>query len=254
MAPILEVDHLSKRFGGVHAVEDFDLEVEEGSLTGLIGPNGAGKSTAIELITGYLKPDGGHIRFMGRDIHGLAPHRISRLGLLRSFQLAREWPALTVMENMLVAATDPKAIAMWRGAVSGRRLRRDQQVVMARCHEVLDEFGLAQLEDELAGRLSGGQKRLLEFARLVMARPRLVLLDEPLAGVNPVMGARIQAHVGGLVDHGITVLLVEHNLQIIESLCSSVVVMALGSHIAKGEMSELRSNPTVVDAYLGSNV
>jgi neutral amino acid transport system ATP-binding protein len=253
MGTLLEVNSLSKRFGGVHAVTDFDLSVDSGTVTGLIGPNGAGKSTAIELISGFLKPDAGTITFDGVQIQGRQPHRISRLGLMRTFQLAREFSKLTVMENMLVAALDLRRAAMWRGILMPGALRRAQERDRMRARDTLEEFGLLHLSDDLAATLSGGQKRLLEFARLVMAKPRMVLLDEPLAGVNPVMGAHIQDSIVALSQRGITVLLVEHNLRMVEALCSSVAVMALGTRIAVGDMSQLRSNAAVVDAYLGSH-
>lgn len=252
MTAILEIEGVYKSFGGVHAVSDFSLSVESGSITGLIGPNGAGKSTAIEVISGFLKPDRGVIRFAGHEIQGWQPHRISRLGLLRTFQLAREWPKLTVMENMLAAAVDRQHAAMWRAVMTPRVLRRGQEADQERAREILAAFDLLRLRNDMAGTLSGGQKRLLEFARLVIAKPEMVLLDEPLAGVNPVLGARIQDSIEILRDQGITVLLVEHNLRLVEALCTTVAVMALGTRIALGSMADLRSDARVVDAYLGS--
>jgi ABC-type branched-subunit amino acid transport system ATPase component len=253
MTALLEVRGLSKRFGGVRAVTEFALDAEVGSLTGLIGPNGAGKSTFIELVSGHIRPDQGSILFDGCEIQGWPAHRVASLGLLRGFQLAREWPDLTVMENLLVSAVSPDEVAIWRALVHRRKLKQSQKADRERCQEVLEEFGLLDLRDELAGRLSGGQKRLLEFARLALARPKLVILDEPLAGVSPLMASRIQESTRRLVDRGITVLLVEHNLEVVEQLCNSVVVMALGQRIASGTMAELKSNPVVVDAYFGSN-
>jgi ABC-type branched-subunit amino acid transport system ATPase component len=253
MGTQLEIQALDKSFGGVHAVSNFSLSVNEGSITGLIGPNGAGKSTVIELVSGFLRPDRGSIRFAGRDIQGWQPHRISRLGLMRTFQLAREWPKLTVMENMLAAAVDRKRAAIWRGILTPGQLRQAQDADQVRARETLSEFGLLDLRDDLAGTLSGGQKRLLEFARLVMAKPTMVLLDEPLAGVNPTMGAHVQESVGSFPARGITVLLVEHNLRMVEALCDTVAVMALGTSIAEGKMSDLRSDTAVVDAYLGTH-
>lgn len=250
---LLELNDVNKSFGGVRAVSNLSFGVEEGSITGLIGPNGAGKTTTIELVSGFLHPDQGSIRFAGREIQTWAPYRISRVGLLRTFQLAREWPKLTVMENMLAAALDPQRVALWRGVLTPGRLRRAQAEDQERARGVLHEFGLADLRDDLAGTLSGGQKRLLEFSRLVMAKPRMVVLDEPLAGVNPVMGERIQESITRLAEGGITVLLVEHNLATIEALCTTVIVMALGTTIATGTMEELRAHQAVVDAYLGSN-
>ena len=254
MPKLLEVAGLSKSFGGVHAISDLSFSVEEASITGLIGPNGAGKSTLIETVTGFLKPDRGVIRFGNREIQGLNPHRISAFGLMRTFQLAHEFPALTVMENMLVAAITDGRDSLWRAVLMPGALRRAQDLDRMRAREVLDTFGLLQLRDDLARTLSGGQKRLLEFARLVMAKPKMVMLDEPMAGINPTMRARIQDSVRNLRAHGITVLLVEHNLDTVEALCSTVVVMAAGQRIASGTMETLRSNRAVVDAYLGPGV
>ncbi|MHB8739275.1 MAG: ABC transporter ATP-binding protein [Candidatus Dormibacteria bacterium] len=251
---LLEIAGLSKSFGGVHAISDLSFSVEEASITGLIGPNGAGKSTLIETVTGFLKPDRGVIRFGNREIQGLNPHRISAFGLMRTFQLAHEFPALTVMENMLVAAITDGRDSLWKAVLMPSALRKAQNLDRVRAREVLDTFGLLQLRDDLARTLSGGQKRLLEFARLVMAKPKMVMLDEPMAGINPTMRARIQDSVRSLSAHGITVLLVEHNLDSVEALCSTVVVMAAGQRIASGTMETLRTNRAVVDAYLGPGV
>ena len=251
---LLEIAGLSKSFGGVHAISDLSFSVEEASITGLIGPNGAGKSTLIETVTGFLKPDRGVIRFGNREIQGLNPHRISAFGLMRTFQLAHEFPALTVMENMLVAAITDGRDSLWKAVLMPSALRKAQDLDRVRAREVLDTFGLLQLRDDLARTLSGGQKRLLEFARLVMAKPKMVMLDEPMAGINPTMRTRIQDSVRSLSAHGITVLLVEHNLDTVEALCSTVVVMAAGQRIASGTMETLRTNRAVVDAYLGPGV
>jgi branched-chain amino acid transport system permease protein len=248
---LLEVSALAKSFGGVKAVDGASFTVREGSLTGLIGPNGAGKSTAINLISGFERPDGGRVVFAGRDIGGMPAHLVSRLGLVRSFQTPREWPGLTVMENMLLAVPVGAREAIWRGVCTPRALRRAEAADRARARELLDEVGLLRLKDEPAGNLSGGQKRLLEFARIVAARPRLVLLDEPQAGVNPVLRERMAELIRAMVRGGITVLMVEHNLPFLESLCDVVVVMALGRCIAEGSMADLRANAAVVDAYLG---
>jgi ABC-type branched-subunit amino acid transport system ATPase component/ABC-type branched-subunit amino acid transport system permease subunit len=247
----LEVTHLTKAFGGVRAVDDASLSVRAGSLTGLIGPNGAGKSTVINLISGFESADSGRILFDGQSIEGKSPHAISRLGLMRSFQSPREWPGLTVMENMLLATPIEGRETVWRGFLTPGRLRAAETRDRVLSRELLDEVGLLKLKNEPAGNLSGGQKRLLEFARLAAARPRLVLLDEPQAGINPVLRERMAELIRAMAASGVTVLMVEHNLSFLESLCDHVIVMALGSCIATGSMSELRSNASVVDAYLG---
>jgi ABC-type branched-subunit amino acid transport system ATPase component/ABC-type branched-subunit amino acid transport system permease subunit len=247
----LEVIHLTKAFGGVRAVDDASLSVRAGSLTGLIGPNGAGKSTMINLISGFESPDSGRILFDGKAIGGKSPYAISQLGLMRSFQSPREWPGLTVMENMLLATPIEGRETIWRGLLTPGRLRAAESRDRVLSRELLDEVGLLKLKNEPAGNLSGGQKRLLEFARLAAARPRLVLLDEPQAGVNPVLRERMAELIRAMAASGVTVLMVEHNLPFLESLCDHVIVMALGGCIATGSMSELRSNASVVDAYLG---
>jgi branched-chain amino acid transport system permease protein len=247
----LVVTGLNKSFGGVKAVNNASLSVRAGSLTGLIGPNGAGKSTMINLISGFESPDSGTIDFGGQRIEGKSAHAISRLGLMRSFQTPREWPGLTVMENMLLAVPIEGREAIWRGLLTPRRLRAAELADRVRARELLDVVGLLRLKDEPAGNLSGGQKRLLEFARLAAASPRFVLLDEPQAGVNPVLRDRMAELIRDMVNGGVTVLMVEHNLPFLESLCDHVIVMALGSCIATGSMAELRANRDVVDAYLG---
>lgn len=247
----LRVTDLAKAFGGVKAVDGATFSVRAGSLTGLIGPNGAGKSTVINLISGFEAPDSGAIEFEGRRIDGKSAHAISRLGLMRSFQTAREWPGLTVMENMLLSTPVEGRDAIWRGLFIARQLRKTELADRVLARELLNEVGLLGLKDEPAGNLSGGQKRLLEFARLAAARPRLVLLDEPQAGVNPVLRERMADLIRAMVASGVTVLMVEHNLPFLESLCDHVIVMAVGRCIATGSMAELRANRDVVDAYLG---
>jgi branched-chain amino acid transport system ATP-binding protein len=242
---------LSKGFGGVQAVRDCSFAVPSGKVIGLIGPNGAGKSTTLDLISGFKQADSGSVWFAGSEIRGLPSHRISRLGLMRTFQTPREWPLLTVMENMLLAAPAGGRDAVWRALLTPRRLRRLEQEDRVAARRMLGEFGLLQLKDEPAGNLSGGQKRLLEFARILFARPQMVLLDEPLAGVNPVLAGRMTEAISTLASESITLLMVEHNLQLVETVCEWVIVMDLGTPIAEGSMDQLRQNAAVVDAYLG---
>lgn len=251
MAPILTVTNLSKRFGGVRAVDECTFEVDGGSITGLIGPNGAGKSTAFDLISGFKVSDSGTVRFENQSIEGWPSHRIANLGLIRTFQTPRVWPGLTVMENMLVAAPQGNRSSAWRALFSRGRLKKaeDDDRVLAR--ELLAQFDLTRLKNEFASSLSAGQKRLLEFARISMARPHMVMLDEPLSGINPVLGGRIGEAIEDFRRQGITVLLIEHNLPFIDRLCQRVIVMALGRPIAAGSMAEVQSNPEVVDSYLG---
>jgi ABC-type branched-subunit amino acid transport system ATPase component len=248
---ILELVGVAKSFGGVHAVENCSFSVSKGALMGLIGPNGAGKSTTVDLISGFKDVDAGRILFEGREIQNLPPHVVSRMGLMRTFQTPREWGRMTTLENLLVARIDDKIESLWTALLARRRIREVEQADRARARSLLSEFSLSAVANELAGNLSGGQKRLLEFARIMMAEPRLVLLDEPQSGVNPVLGNRMGDGILQMVASGITVVMVEHNLEFVERLCDSVVVMALGSPIAKGSMAELRTHPDVLDAYLG---
>jgi branched-chain amino acid transport system permease protein len=247
----LRVSNVVRAFGGVRAVDGASFEVRRGSLTGLIGPNGAGKSTMINLISGFDAPDAGVIEFDGKRIDGKPAHTVARLGLMRSFQTPREWGGLTVMDNMLLSAPVEGRDAVWRGLLTAGRLRTAENADRVRARELLDAVGLLGLKDEPAGNLSGGQKRLLEFARLAAAAPRLVLLDEPQAGVNPVLRERMGDLILAMVEADITVLMVEHNLPFLERLCGHIIVMALGQTIASGSMAELRANRDVVDAYLG---
>jgi ABC-type branched-subunit amino acid transport system ATPase component len=252
VSALLEVSDLHKHFGGVQAVDACSFTAEEGQITGLIGPNGAGKSTAIDLISGFKIPDTGTVLFEGNPVQGKAPHRISRLGMIRTFQTPREWPGLSVLENLILACFQARRERFWRsvrGPSRAERKRADEELIRART--VLEEFGLLELRNERAGNLSGGQKRLLEFARIRMAKPRLVILDEPMGGVNPVLGERMATAVLGFVRAGTSVIIVEHNLPFIERVTDQVVVMAEGKVIAEGPFESLRSNPAVVDAYLG---
>ena len=249
---ILAVEGLTKHFGGVAAVDACSFRVQKGQVTGLIGPNGAGKSTAIDLISGFKLPDAGTVVFEGTSIQGLAPHRIARLGLIRTFQTPREWPGLSVLENVLLARWDPEREALWRGLVGLRHFHHlTAQSELSRAREILAEFGLAKLSNERAGNLSGGQKRLVEFARIRMAGPKLVILDEPMGGVNPVLGERMALAIEGFIAAGTTVIIVEHNLPFIERVAHHVIVMSQGSVIADGPFESLRSNQSVIDAYLG---
>ncbi len=252
MSPaLLEIENLTKSFGGVHAVRNCTFSIPEGQVVGLIGPNGAGKSTVVDLVSGFGQPDSGSVRFAGEPIIGKRSDVISRLGLIRTFQTPREWRNLTVMDNVLLARRRFANESLWRSLTRARRIRRGEESDRATVRAILERFQLAELRNELADRLSGGQKRLLEFARIAAAEARLIILDEPMGGVNPVLGARIGEAVGQFADEGRTVVVVEHNLPFIERTCHQVVVMDLGEVIAQGPFSALRDNPRVVDAYLG---
>src|SRR6202035_2964542 len=242
----LVVEKLYKHFGGVVAVDNCSFRALKGQVTGLMGPNGAGKSTAIDLISGFKLADAGTVFFEGTAIQGLPPHRISRLGLIRTFQTPREWPGLTVLENVLLARWDPVRESLWRSLLGpGRVQRSTSKSELGRAREILAELGLDKLGNERAGNLSGGQKRLVEFARIRMAEPRLVILDEPMGGVNPVLGERMAVAIEGFIASGTSVIIVEHNLPFIERVAQHVIVMSQGSVIAAGPFESLRSNQSV---------
>jgi branched-chain amino acid transport system permease protein len=246
----IEVRDLTLAFRGVHAVDGASFAIPRGRITGLIGPNGAGKSTTLKLIAGALAPASGHVLHAGADVGRLAEHERARRGIIRTFQLSSEFASLTVLENLLVAAPNQPG-ATFRGALLvGVRPSAAESAALARAHAFLDRFGLADKADEPAGRLSGGQKRLVEITRALMAEPAVLLLDEPLAGVNPTLRLRIEEHLTALGDEGLTMVLVEHELATVERLCDSVIVMAQGRTLASGTMAELRANTDVVEAYL----
>jgi branched-chain amino acid transport system ATP-binding protein len=242
MTALLEVDRLCKHFGGVRAVDDCTFSVEEGTITGLIGPNGSGKTTAFNIITGYLKSDSGAIRFGGHAVKKPHPARLYRQGLSRTFQQARIFPELSVEENLVIAAG-----YSWRALLGARLTEADR----TRAREMLEEFRLSGLADLPAAELSYGQRKLLEFAAVLMSRPKLVLLDEPTAGVSPVMIETMEYHIRARHAEGVTFLIVEHDMQLVMRLCDPVIVLDRGATIAMGAPAEVQINPLVLDAYLG---
>lgn len=247
----LVVRGLHIAFGGVRAVNDCSFSVPARAAVGLIGPNGAGKSTAIDLISGFKTADSGSAVFDGRELIGMKPHDISKLGVVRTFQSPREWSSLTVLDNVMLGMRGFGRETLMKGLFAAGRMRRSEQDDRVRARQLLEDFGLTKLKDDPAGSLSGGQKRLVEFARIAAAKPRIVILDEPMGGVNPVLGERIGDAVRSLVAGGSSVLVVEHNLRFIEDYCDLVVVMDQGAVIAEGPYDSLRDNAQVVTAYLG---
>jgi len=249
--PLLRIDDVTVDFGGVRAVDCLTFDVAAGSAVGLIGPNGAGKTTAMRAIGGEVKPSKGRIVLGAADITGGPPHKVARHGLIRTFQLGGEFSRLTVMENLLVGVPGLKGSTIW-GALAGRRWWRAQEAVeIERARGVLASLDLADKETSYAAELSGGQRKLVEIGRALMARPKVLLLDEPMAGVNRSMARRIEDTLIGLQSDGLTMLIVEHELGSIERLCQRVVVMANGARIADGDMRDLRAQRTVIEAYLG---
>ncbi|HVB14517.1 MAG TPA: ABC transporter ATP-binding protein [Candidatus Dormibacteraeota bacterium] len=247
---LIVVRDLEQNFGGVRAVAGVSFSIEKGRITGLIGPNGAGKSTTLDMIAGATRPSSGTISFQGRDITRLAAYQRARLGIVRTFQTSSEFARLTVMENLLVAAPRLRGERLV-GALRGRWYWRDEeQLVVERARELLGRFEMTAKEDEYAGELSGGQKRLLEIMRGLMAEPEVLLLDEPMAGVNPSLARRIETYLLELHHSGLTAIMVEHELGTVERLCDPVIVMAEGRVLRQGTMPELRRNREVLDAYL----
>jgi ABC-type branched-subunit amino acid transport system ATPase component len=249
-ADLLVVRDLKRSFGGVRAVDGVSFRVSRGSITGLIGPNGAGKSTALDVIAG-APADAGTVEFDGSDVTALAPMRRARRGLIRTFQTSSEFQRLTVIENLLVAAKDHPGETLRGALVLGRHSwRHHERTLVDRARELMAQFQMSDKEDEWAGNLSGGQKRLLEIMRGLMADPELLLLDEPMAGVNPTLARIIEGHLERLGSEGLTMLMVEHELAVVERLCEHVLVMAQGRIISEGTMENVRTDREVLDAYL----
>jgi branched-chain amino acid transport system ATP-binding protein len=250
---ILRVSGLVKQFGGNRAVDGASFEVEAGTVTGLIGPNGAGKTTCFNCIAGFLRTDGGTVEFDGADITGLAPHKIFQRGLVRTFQIPQELSSMTVLENLALVPSSQAGERVWESWFRPWRVAREERVNAARAKEVLEMVQLGELIYEYAGNLSGGQRKLLELARALMARPKMVLLDEPAAGVNPTLVRRLIEHIQEIRRvMGITFLVVEHNMDVVSSLCDSVVVMTNGQVLLEGTPEVVLADAGVQEAYLGS--
>jgi neutral amino acid transport system ATP-binding protein len=250
--PILVVDGVTRRFGGLVAVEVDHLEVQRGTITALIGPNGAGKTTFFNLLTGFDSPDAGSWSFQGRPISGKPAYRVARLGMVRTFQLTKALTRLTVMENMKLAAVGQLG-ERFLPAIVPSLWHRQEDAIEERATELLDRFKLGHMRDEFAGTLSGGQRKLLEMARALMVEPSLVMLDEPMAGVNPALTQSLLGHITALRDEGMTVIFVEHDMDVIMGISDWIVVMAQGKVIAEGPPAAVRANKAVVDAYLGAH-
>jgi branched-chain amino acid transport system ATP-binding protein len=234
----------------MRAVDGVSFSVAEGTLTGLIGPNGAGKSTLLAMLAGTLPVSSGKVLFRGEDVTGLAAYRRARRGMVRTFQLASEFKRLTVMENLLSGVRDNRGDSL-RGAMLGRRYwRGDEDAAIGRAQRLLERFGLAEHADSYAGDLSGGQRRLVEIMRALMTEPTMLLLDEPMAGVHPRLARQIGEQLVALCREGMTILMVEHELAIMDEFCDPVVVMAEGRVLAEGTMTQLRRRQEVVEAYL----
>jgi ABC-type branched-subunit amino acid transport system ATPase component len=248
--PLLHVRDVHKHFGGVTALDGVDLTVPAGMIYGLIGPNGSGKTTLFNIITGFLRPDRGHISFDGRSLHKLAPYRVARLGLCRTFQANLCPQRMTVMENMLLAPQSQLGEGMINTVFRAGAVRRQERAYVERAYELLELVKLRPKADDYAGSLSGGQKKLLALGQILMAEPRLILLDEPVAGVNPRLIEDIAEVVHRLRDHGHNFLIVEHNMKFIRQACDRVSVLDAGRVIAEGEAEEVLRRDEVLHAYL----
>ena len=240
---LLEARGISKAFGGIHALDTCSISVEQGTITGLIGPNGSGKTTLFNVMTGYERVDSGQVLFQGKTITNCPPDKVFRLGIGRTFQLTRIFPRMTVLENMHVAAQ--------RNDLKGLLSRWSSTHEQQRALELLDFVGLTRLKDEPAANLSYGQKKLLEFAFVLIAEPEVILLDEPAGGVNPTMINYLSERIRSLNQRGVTFLVVEHNMEFVMNLCDKVMVMHRGTKIAEGAPAEVRANQAVLEAYLG---
>jgi neutral amino acid transport system ATP-binding protein len=248
---LLSAKGLSKSFGGIRAVNNAYLDVPQGSITGLIGPNGAGKTTLFNLLSNFIRPDKGEVFLDGQPIHQLPPYQIALKGCVRTFQVARVLSRLTVLENMLLASpgqTGENFLKVW---FQGAKIRQQEQENRAKALDILDSIGLGEKAQDYAGALSGGQRKLLEIGRVLMTKPKLILLDEPAAGVNPTLIAQINDHIIEWNRQGITFLIIEHNMDVIMSLCHHVWVLAEGTNLADGIPSEIQKNERVLKAYLG---
>jgi ABC-type branched-subunit amino acid transport system ATPase component len=249
--PLLAIRSLARAYYGVQALQGLDLDVRPGTITGLIGPNGAGKTTVFNCITGLVPPEAGSVRFAGQDITGWRADRVTQAGLVRTFQIARGFPRLSVMENLLLYGARQPGEHLGLTLLRAPSVRQREQALEARAFAIAERLRLTRVLDNPASDLSGGQKKLLELGRALMTEPRLILLDEPIAGINPALANEIADHLRGLRAEGISFLVIEHHMDMIARLCDPVVVMAEGRRLAEGSFAAIAANPEVLEAYLG---
>jgi len=252
---VIDVRGVSKSFGGLRAVNNCSLQVARGSITGLIGPNGAGKSTLFNLVAGNIAPDSGSIVFVGQDVTGLAPYELFGRGMLRTFQIAHEFSNLTALENLMMVPSHQPGENLFTAWLAPGTVRQTELSVRQKASDVIDFLKLAHVRNELAGNLSGGQKKLLELGRTMMVDAKVVLLDEVAAGVNRTLLQDLAANIERMNQElGYTFFVIEHDMDLIGRLCDPVIVMAAGEKIAEGPMSEIRANPAIIEAYFGAPV
>jgi ABC-type branched-subunit amino acid transport system ATPase component len=250
--PILVADNIVRRFGGLTAVDVQHVEIQRNAITALIGPNGAGKTTFFNLLTGFDKPDEGNWQFEERSLKGTPAYRVARMGMVRTFQLTKVLARLSVIENMRLGATGQAGESIWQAMIAPF-WRGQERANTQRAEALLQRFKLGEKRDDFAGSLSGGQRKLLEMARSLMVEPTLVMLDEPMAGVNPALKQSLLGHVKSLRDDGMTVLFVEHDMDMVRDISDWVVVMAQGRIISEGPPDSVMADQRVIDAYLGAH-
>jgi neutral amino acid transport system ATP-binding protein len=250
--PIMTAVGVRRSFGGITAVDVEKVEIQRGSITALIGPNGAGKTTFFNLMTAFDTPDTGTWTFDGKSLEGVAAHKTADMGMVRTFQLTKSLTKMSCIENMKLGATGQRGEKWWNGILPFT-WRAQEREIEARADALLERFKLSHMRNEYAGTLSGGQRKLLEMSRALMTNPKLVMLDEPMAGVNPALKQSLNQHIKGLRDEGMTVLFVEHDMDMVHDISDWVIVMAEGQIIAEGTPDQISSNPAVIDAYLGAH-
>ncbi|MDP7089242.1 MAG: ABC transporter ATP-binding protein [Dehalococcoidia bacterium] len=248
---MLTVENLAKEFDGLTAVNDLNFTVEPNTISGLIGPNGAGKTTTFNMIAGHSKPSGGKIYFDGRDITNLRPHQTFQLGIVRTFQIPRPFSGMTVLENLTMVPRNQIGEKIWNNWLRNNAVEREEQQIREKANGLLEFLNLSDLQNEYSGNLSGGQLKLLELGRALMSDPKMILLDEPAAGVNPTLLEEIIGRIRDIHSQGVTFLIIEHNMELVMRLCSSILVMAEGDILMRGGPEKVRSDPRLIDAFLG---